>query len=165
VLARLGKVKGVEQCLVNRSGTLIRVTVERTADRDKVADEVLKVLAGDNREPSRLTGDELRRALAAEQWRPPDELSAIEFRTLAVRRVRGFARAEKLDRGVTEKLVRITEEQWDRLAGKAKPRGAKSDWSARCMEAAAAVADQAKELLTAEQTDRLRRHLTDPTRP
>jgi hypothetical protein len=164
VLARLGKVQGVERCLANRTGTLIRVTVAPTAERDKVAEEVLKVLAAANREPVRLTGAELRKALAGEEWRPPDELSAIEFRTLAVRRVRAFAADEKLARSVTEKLVRITEEHWDRIARKVKGQDTKTDWAARCARAAAAVADQAKGLLPAEQAERLRRQLTNPAR-
>ena len=70
-----------------------------------------------------LAGDDLKRALEEEQWRETwriGELSAIEFRTLAMHWVKTFARDEKLKQEATNKLVAITKEQWDRIAEEAK---------------------------------------------
>jgi hypothetical protein len=156
VLARLDKIEGLERTLANRGGTLVRVTAAATADPTKVADEAARVLTEEGRDPVGLTGDELRQALAEQEWHGPEELSAIEFRTLALRRVRAFAEAEKLDPETTERLVKIAEEEWDRLAGGGPPK-AGTDWERRCADFAAALVERAKTVLTAEQAERLRR--------
>jgi hypothetical protein len=157
VLARLDKIKGVERSLANRAGTLIRVSLAETAKTDRVAEEALGVLAEGKAAPTRLTGDDLEQALAREDWREADELSAIEFRTLVVRKVRAFAQAEELNKETADKLVKIAEQEWDRQATTAaKPRRAGgTDWRARCVKFASAFLDRAKALLTARQVERL----------
>lgn len=162
-LAALDKLEGVERSFANRTGTMVRVTVAAAADREKVAGEVSKLLAGNKRGPVRLGGDELERALDKEEWRETKriaELSAIEFRTLALGQVREFAATEKLDAKLTEELVKLAEEEWDRTAGRAvgdvKPASYAKNWSARCSQFAASFADRAKGLLSAEQHARLK---------
>jgi len=145
---------------------MVRVSVDPAADRDKVEEQVVKLLSDDQRNPKRATGAEFKQALDNEQWRKKeriDELSAIEFRTLGLRRVRTFAEDEKLDEDTTEKLIKIVEEEWDRLMNEVFPNKqketGKTDWAARCGQCAAAVVERAKSLLTAEQVERLKRSL------
>jgi hypothetical protein len=165
VLARLDKVEGVEKSSANRTGTMLRISVASSADRDKVAEATREILTKDNRKPVLLSGGELKQALAKEEWGSPADLSAIEFRTFALHRVKTFAEAEKLDKEASSKLVKIAEQQWERMAkggdccGKVKQPG---DWVAQFKQFAASVPDQAKELLVAEQTERLRQVLTKP---
>jgi hypothetical protein len=158
VLARLNEIKGVERGLANRAGTLIRVSLDETADLDRVAEEALDVLAREKAEPTRLTGDDLGQALKREEWQEADELSAIEFRTLVARQVRGFADAEQLDKVTADNLVKIAEEVWDSQARAAaaqpRPRGG-TNWTARCREFSSAFIDRAREVLTAQQLERL----------
>jgi hypothetical protein len=88
VLARLDRIEGVERSYTDGTGTLLRLSVAASADPDEVASEALVVL-GAERAPSRLAGKELDEALARAEWRDAGrvrELSAIEGRTLAVRR-------------------------------------------------------------------------------
>src|SRR5262249_24403232 len=93
--------------------------------------------------------------LAEETWYSPDELSAIEFQTLATREVRAFAEAEKLDENTTDRLVEMAEEEWERQA-KAAANAERPDWSARGAAVAGAFIDRAKGVLTAEQLERLK---------
>jgi len=163
VLVRLNKVEGVEKSSANRTGTMLRISVAPSADRDKVAAAVGEDLTKDNRKPVLFAGDELKQALMKEAWGSPGDLSAIEFRTFALHRVKSFAEAEKLDKETGSKLVKIAEQQWERISkegdccGKVKQPG---DWLAQFKQLAKAMPDQAKELLTAEQADRLRQVLT-----
>ena len=60
MLARLDHIEGVEGSRANRAGTLVRVSVADVADPERVAEEVGKRLAEEERRPSRLTGDGLR---------------------------------------------------------------------------------------------------------
>lgn len=161
MLARLDQIEGVERSRADRAGTLVCVSLAAAADPDKVAEQVAKVFAEEKRQSTRLTGEDLKQALAREKWYGPDELSAIEFRTLAVRRVRGFAESEKLDQDTAAKLVQIAEEEWDRLANAAdsperKRPGGGTDWNARCVAFAAAFIGRAKDLLTPPQVERLK---------
>jgi hypothetical protein len=162
VLARLNKIDGVERSFSNRTGTLLRIAVAPSADRDKVAAAVREDLTRDNRKPVLLTGAELKEALEKEEWHLPGELSAIEFRTLALDRVKTFAQAEKLDTETAAKLVKIAEQQWERLAkagdccGKNKQ---PADWLTQFQQFAVSVPEQAKELLPAEQAERLKQAL------
>lgn len=162
-LARIDKLKGVERSFANRTGTMVRVSVADAADREKVAGEVSKFLTDNKRAPVQLAGDELQRAIDKEEWRETNrisELSAFEFRTLALGRVREFAGAEKLDAKLTGELLRLAEEEWDRTAGKAvedvKPGSYAKDWSARCTRFATSFVERTKGLLTAEQHARLK---------
>jgi hypothetical protein len=165
VLARLDKIAGVEKSFANRAGTMLRVSVAPSADRGKVAKAVREILTRENRKAVLLAGHELEQALVKEEWGSPGELSAIEFRTLVLRRVKSFAEAEKLDKEVTDKLVKIAEQQWERIgraaAGKAKqPAEARAGYR----EFAIVVADRARELLSAEQVERLKEVLTSRLR-
>jgi copper chaperone CopZ/NADH:ubiquinone oxidoreductase subunit 3 (subunit A) len=167
VLAALDKIDGVEASSTNYTGTLIRISVTSTTDRDKVTEAVRKVMA-ENR-PVALTGDEFKRALDKEQWRGTGrvgELSAIEFRAITLYRVKTFAKAEKLDKDTTDKLVKIAEQQWDRITNEANKDGATQpeDWKNRCKKALPVFLEQAKEVLTAEQVERFRQSLTCPCR-
>jgi hypothetical protein len=170
VLARLDKIANVQQSLANRPGTMIRVTVNAAADKDKVAEDVLKVLTQEKRKPVRLTGEEFEQALRNEQWRDLEhvgELSAIEFRTLTLRRIKAFAEKEGLNKETTDKLVKISAEQLDRIAKAANPEKSDqlagiSQWLARYKEFARSVPDRAKDFLSADQVERLRQALASP---
>jgi hypothetical protein len=172
VLERLDKIDGVTASSANYTGTLIRISVAAAANREGIADEVRKELSADDREPTRLQGDRLTEALRKEEWRgigQIGELSAIEFRTLALARVRAFAEGEGLAEGVADKLLRLAEAEWDRLARSAEAKGTaqpphKTDWVGRCSQFALAFFEQAKELLTADQLERLKQRLPSQAR-
>src|SRR5262249_20159053 len=123
-----------------------------------------KRLAEDNREPVRLEGAALKAALDREGWRTIDqvgELTAIEFRKLALDRVKGFTRAEKIADENAGKLLKVAEAQWERLAqeaGRKEPKRPphKIDWKRRCREFAAAFTEEAGGLLTDDQRPRFR---------
>lgn len=160
MLAQLDQAPGVERSFANHTGNMVRVAVASTADPEKVAERIAQVLTEQKRGPVRLRDAELRRAIDNEHWRAGErvrELSFIEYRTLAVRQLRLFAEREKLDKETAAKLMTITEEEWDRLG---KEDGAKSrgpiDWRTRYGEAAAAVVERAKSVLSADQVGRLK---------
>jgi hypothetical protein len=167
VLGSLDKIEGVEASSANFTGTMIRVSVTNAADRAKVSQAVGKALA--ENDPVGLAGDELRRALEKEQWRGTariGELSAIEFRAMALYRIRTFARAEKLDKETTDKLTKMAEDQWERVAQEAKKEGATQpeDWGRRCKQSMPAMLARAKEVLSDDQLARLRKALATPCR-
>jgi hypothetical protein len=167
VLASLDKIDGVGASSANYTGTMIRVSVGSEPDRGKVAARVQKVLTDKANKAVRLVGGEFKRALAREEWREAariGELSAIEFRTLALHRVKTFAKAEKLDKKAADKLVEIAEQQWARICKEAKNDGATQpeDWRERTLAAFPAFLEQAKEVLTTEQVERFQRALMDP---
>jgi hypothetical protein len=159
VLARLDKIPNVEQSFTNYSGTMIRVTVAPAAEKDKVAKEILKVLTDEERKPVRLLGDDFEQALRKEEWRESKrvaELSVIEVRTLILRRMNAFAEKEKLDKEVRDKLAKIAEEELQRIAKSEKPPDSAREWRDRCNEFSRALIDRAKDLLPAEQLERLK---------
>jgi hypothetical protein len=165
VLSSLDKIDGVEASSSNYTGTMIRVSVTKATDRAKVAAAVGNALA-DN-EPVALAGDELRRALKQEQWRGTariGELSAIEFRAMAFYRIKTFARTEKLGKETTDKLTRMAEDQWERVAQEARQDGAiqPEDWRRRCMQAMPALLTRFKEVLSDDQLTRLKKALATP---
>jgi hypothetical protein len=166
VLAQLDKIEGVERSYANHAGNMVRLSVAAAADPAKVAEQALKVLKDQNRNPIRLTDDEFKVALTKEEWRAGErigELSSIEYRTLGLRRVKAFADQEKLDKEITNKLMKIAEEEWDRLAQENAPadpnQPGKVDWSARCRQFDDAVANRATPILTAEQMERFKKSL------
>jgi hypothetical protein len=167
VLASLDKIDGVQASSTNYTGTMIRVAVTTATDRAKVTEEVRKVL--EENKPVALAGDELETALEKEQWRETwrvGELSAIEFRVLARYRIKTFAEAEKLDKETTDKLVKMAEEQWERLAREAKKEKATQpeDWGNRCQKSIPVFLAQAKEVLSDEQVERFKKTLMTPCR-
>ena len=168
VLDRLDKIDGVEASSANYTGTMLCITVKAGADREKVAEAVQKDLAMDKRTPTRTTGDGLTKALKDEEWRGIDrigQLSATEFRKLNLDRVKAFTDEEKLNKDVVDKLLKLAEEEWDRMAkavdtteGSKPPH--KADWKGRCEEFAKVLVEKSKEMLTADQRDRLGKSLT-----
>jgi hypothetical protein len=167
VLASLDKIDGVQASSTNYPGTMIRVAVTSAAERAKVAEEVRKALA--ENKPVALAGDEFKRALEKEQWRETwrvGELSAIEFHTLALHRVKTFAKAEGLDKQATGKLVKIAVQQWERISKEAKSDGATKpeDWGKRIRAALPAFLEQSAGALTAEQVERFKQALTGQCR-
>jgi hypothetical protein len=167
VLAQLDKIEGVERSYANHTGNMVRLSVAAKEDPSKVSTQAAKVLNEQKRSPVRLAGDDLTEALDKEEWRESErvsELSAIEFRTLGLRRVRAFAEREKLGKETTDKLVRIAEEEWDRLAKQNAPEDPKQrgkvNWAARCRQFDDAVVNRAKPILTAEQMERLKESFT-----
>ena len=167
VLASLDKIDGVQASSTNYTGTMIRVAVTSAADRARVADEARKVLAENM--PVALAGDELKRTLEMEQWRETwrvGELSAIEFHTMALHRVKTFARAEKLDKETTDTLTKMAEDQWERLAQEAKGEKANrpEEWGNRCKKSIPVFLARAREVLTDDQLERFKKALTGPCR-
>jgi hypothetical protein len=167
VLERLDQVGGVQASAANYTGTMVRIWVAAGTDRDKVAEEVRKVLAENESKPVALAGDELRRALDREEWREAGriwELSAIEFRTLVPHRIRAFARAEKLDQKTADKLVRSAVDQLERVSKEAGKEGAirPRDWIGRCRKTLPLVLARAGEILAPGQLERFKKMLSGP---
>jgi predicted polyphosphate/ATP-dependent NAD kinase len=166
VLEQLDKIDGVEASSANHTGTMLRIAVRAGTDREKVAEVVHKRLAGDDRQPIRIEGDKLKAALAKERWRTKEqvgELTAIEFRKLALDRIKDFLQREKVADDATSKLREIAEALWDRLAQQAEMTAPKQlphkiDWKRRCRDFAAAFTDieETKVLLTADQQQRFK---------
>jgi hypothetical protein len=168
VLERLDETEGVEASFANYTGTMIRISVKTGADRSRVAERVRKALTDDDGKPVALAGDEFKRALEREQWRDVrriGELSAIEFHTLALHRVKTFAKAEKLDEESTDKLIKITEEYWESMTKEAQKDGAiqPKDLGNRLKKTLPAFLERLKEVLTNEQVERLKQTLTCST--
>ena len=86
------------------------------------------------------------------------ELSAIEFRKLALDRVQQFAEKEKLGLDLSKQLVKLAEREWDRLGkdADAKLPPHRADWSGRCKKFAEVFIEKAKGMLTGPQHDRLK---------
>jgi hypothetical protein len=167
VLASLDKIAGVQASSTNYTGTMIRVSVTSATERAKVADEVRKVLT--ESKPVVLSGDDYKTALNKEQWREAwrvGELSAIEFRTMALYRIKTFAQAEKLNKETTDKLVKMAEEQWERLTQEAKEDKATQpeNWRSRCKESIPRFLVRTKEVLSDEQVERFKKTLMTPCR-
>jgi hypothetical protein len=164
MLGRLDKLDGVAGSACNYTGTLVRVTVARGADRAKVEEAAGKVLAEDAGAAVPLTGDGARRALEHEHWRGANrvaELSAIEFHSVALYRLHTFAKAEKLDQATTDKLTAVAEQKWEQIAKEAAAAktNTPTDWGRRCKQAVGAFVEQSKDLLSPEQRTRLKEAL------
>jgi hypothetical protein len=167
LLASLDKIDGVRASSANYTGTMIRIAVNTAADRDQVAERARKLFSEEDRKAVALSGDELRQALETEQWRGAGqigELTAIEFHTMALHRVKAFAKAEKLNTATADKLTKMAEEQWDRMIKGAQEAKATrpEDLANRCKECIPAFLGQAKGILTAEQFEQFKRTLTTP---
>lgn len=165
VLLSLDKIDGVGASSANYTGTMIRISVIPEADRDEVAQEVRRALTEDGRKAVPLAGDEFRRALDQEEWRGAEcigELSAVEFRTLALHRVKKFAKVEKLDEKTADKLAEAAEQQWKRVSREANAEGATrpQDWGKRIKASLPAFLKEAKKVLNAEQLERFQQTLT-----
>jgi hypothetical protein len=179
VLEQLDKIDGVEASSANHTGTMLRICVRAGADREKVAEAVQKRLAEDDHKPVKVEGDELKAALDKERWRTKEqvgELTAIEFRRLALDRVKDFIQREKVADEPAAKLLKVAETQWDRLARQAAMKEPKQlphkiDWKRRCRDFATVFTEETKGLLTPDQRQRLKqlvelcvRRLPDPVK-
>lgn len=169
VLGSLDKIDGVEASFANYTGTMVRISVTPGADRDAVAGRVRKVLTEGERKAVPLAGEEFQRALDREEWRGAGrigELSAIEFHTLALHRVKTFTKAEKLDKETADKLAAIAEQQWDRIRKQARADGATApeDWGRHIKASLPAFLERAGGVLTAEQVERFKQTLTGQCR-
>jgi hypothetical protein len=167
VLESLDKIGGVLASSANYTGTMIRILVKTGSDRDKVAERVRKILEENGGRPLAFVNGDLKRALEQEQWRDArhiGELSAIEFHTLVLHRIRSFAKAEKLNPKTADKLAKIAEEQWRRIINEAKKDGVTQpkDLGNRVKKALPAFLECAKEVLSAEQAERFKQALTCP---
>jgi hypothetical protein len=179
VLEQLDKIAGVDASSANHPGTMLRIALKTEADRQTVAEVVRKRLASANRNPVRLKDHQLKAALEKERWRTKEqigELTAFEFRKLALDRVDAFSRSEKLAEASAAKLLRIAEAQWDRLALQAEAKEPKQlphkiDWKRRCREFATAFGEEAQRVLTPDQCQKFKqlvescfRELPDPVK-
>src|SRR5262249_5145484 len=89
-----------------------------------------------------------------------------EFRTMALYQVKTFAQAEKLDKETTDKLAKVAEDQWERLAQEVKEEKATQpeDWGNRCRKAIPVFLARAREVITNDQVERFKKALTTPCR-
>lgn len=157
----------MERSAANHAGKLIRVSIKTGTSRERVAGAVERELLALKGTPTRLTATESTKALQDEIWRGIDrigELTAIEYRTISLDRVRAFVEQEKLDAEASDKLQRLAENQWDRLARSAPTKRGdghpqKTDWQDRCAQFTKAMMEETTELLSADQRDRLRQEL------
>jgi hypothetical protein len=164
VLQRLDSIEGVAKASANHTGTMIRVTLTSPNKLEEVAEIVAKDLVAENFQPQRINGDEAQNALERQAWRGPErirELSAIEFRQLALRAIDDFSKNENLTEEVTAKLRQSAEKRWDRLADEAEPRDSgklpdQTDWRKRFRDFASAFFEDAQPILTDSQFSRLK---------
>ena len=127
-----------------------------TADPDVVARRVKEAFAKEDRQSVRVRGDELGKMVAAEEWRDAsrvDELSAIEFRTLAARRLKAFAEKEMLEEEITGKLLTLADNLWDELAAADGRRP--TNWPNRRARFIREFMERAKSVLTPTQMEHL----------
>ncbi len=167
VLASLDKIDGVEASSTNYTGTIIRVSVTHAKQRTKVAEEARKILA--ENKPIPLVGDELKTALRKERWRETarvGELSIIEFRTLALYRIKTFAQAEKLNKETTDKLTKILEDHLEGFTQEAKKQRVTrpEDLANRGKKSIPTFFGRAREVLSDEQIERFKKTLMTPCR-
>ena len=164
MIGKMNGVEGVEEAFANWSGEEIRVVVRRAEEREATAKRVENLLSGERQKPVAVEGAELERAIVGQAWFGAGkigELTSFEFRTMAKRRVEGFALKEKLADATKEKLLAIVEREWQKhgahpgtLPGDDEGYG--NYWKARLTEFKAAVAMGAKEILTAQEFEDLK---------
>jgi DNA-binding transcriptional MerR regulator len=113
--------------------------------------------------------DELKTALRKEQWRETarvDELSVIEFRTMARYRIKHFAQAEQLNKETTDKLMKILEDHLEHFAREAKKEKVTrpEDLVNRGKKSIPDFFGRAKAILSDEQIERFKKSLMTPFR-
>ncbi|MCI0332891.1 MAG: cation transporter [Planctomycetes bacterium] len=162
-LGEIDSMEGVTRSFSNWTGALIRVSVAKTSDREAVAERVRAVLAANQQKPSRIAGDDLTRALQKEDWRGADrifELTSYEFNTVAKRRINDFASSEGLKRSERTRLLDLVDELWEKAAEGLDTPKPESEayamyWRNRLDKFVTAYAHRARELLSAEQVEKL----------
>lgn len=162
-MSQINQIEGVSGTFSNWTGSLLRVEILPTADRETVAARVRTFLAADGQKPARVEGQELTALLSGVEWRDLSritELSSYEFKTVAKRRIDAFADSEKLDSSKRQQLLSIVDSLWDKSsAGLDNPKAdaaAYADyWQHRRDGFVTAYVEQAREVLTPEQVGRL----------
>jgi copper chaperone CopZ len=162
-LGEIDAMDGVTSSFSDWTGTLIRVSVAKTTHREAVAERVRAVLAASQQEPLRVAGDDLTRALQRKDWRGADrifELTSYEFNTVAKRRINDFASAERLKQSERVRLLDLVDELWEKAAQALDTPKPESEayamyWRNRMNMFVAEYAQRARELLSAEQVEKL----------
>jgi hypothetical protein len=167
LLASLDKIDGVQASFANFTGSMIRVSVNRADDRERVAELARRAVAAND--PVALSGEELDLALTNQQWRESSqvgELSAIEFRTIVFARIKAFAQTENLDKQTTDKLTELAKAQWQRIEQGAKKDKATlpEDWLNRVKKSIPDFLSRVKDVLSDAQFERFKQALltTEP---
>ena len=162
-LADIDRIEGVSRSFANWTGSRLRVSAARVAEREAVAARVGDYLATQQYGPSRVETNELGKALEGEEWRSADrihELSSFEFRTHARQRVEAFAQREGLEQVTTDKLLRMVDGLWQESGrGKGTPpsdeAGYPAYWNDRISTFKALLVNRAAVVLTEQQAARL----------
>jgi hypothetical protein len=139
----------------------LRISLDKDADREDVAQAATNVLTDNNARPSRLGEAESLDALSTEEWRDIErinELSTIEFRTVSVNRLKQYAIDEKMNPEAINELVQIAERTWDDHLKTVDPKVPphKADWNSQCHSVALAFIENAKHLLSEKQMEQLK---------
>lgn len=140
---------------------IVRVSLDKNASREDVAQAAMDILKENNARPVRLSEKESIDALSNDTWRSIErisELSLIEFRTTSIDRLKIYAADEKLSPKATDELVRIAELTWDDHEKTVDPKVPphKADWNGQCHAVALAFVANAKHLLTEKQIVQLK---------
>ena len=158
MLEQLAKVDGVKTAMANHAGSHVRVALSDDADSDAVAEELTTILNKEGRKPKPVTGNELVTLIESEKWRDSErigELSEIEFRTVFARRVKQFTEQGDFTEDVTAKLIKFSEE----VLADTPATTTETDWGEFCGGLASQMLEKAKEILTEQQLEDLRKKL------
>ena len=165
VIGKINALEGVDETFTNWSGQEIRVVTCCAMERDATAKRVEALLSAQKQKPQRIGEEaELEKRIKAQDWfgaQKVGELTAFEFRTVARQRAGAFALKEKLSDATKEKLLAIVERQWEKHGTLADTlpsdeEGYGNYWNSRLAAFKAAVATEAREILTAEQFENLK---------
>jgi len=165
VLARIDRLEGVSRSFSNWTGTRLRISAAPGVDRNTVAERVQALLSADGRQPVDVAGKEFTQALQNEDWHSAArlvDLSSYEFHAVAKRRLAAFADAEQLDAAKRAKLMSLVDRLWDKSAEGLDQPGSEAGaygeyWHARLDRFVGAYAERARDVLTAEQIEKLLR--------
>ena len=163
-MAKIDRLEGAEQSYCNWSGQQIGVVTCCAEERESVAKRVAEILSAEGTKASRMDEKELEARVNGQAWfggQKVGELTAYEFLTVARERTTAFASSETLDEATKGKLLAIVGRQWEKHA--AHPATAPSDaeayagyWRPRLEVFKEGLAQDARELLTAEQFEHLK---------
>ncbi len=163
LLWEVEKIDGVQRAYSNWTGTMLRISVAPASEPDAVAQRLHGVLIEQQFRPTRVTGDDLTRALRDDQWLGQDriaELSNYEFHTYGKQLIDELARDEKFDPQTTQKLHAIFDDVWGKSAeglGNPPPQqdAYAAYWNTRRQKMVDLFFPRAKELLTPAQVEKL----------
>ena len=154
MLEQLEEIEGVVSAMANHTGTLVRVSLTDSADRQLVASELASILKKQNRKPKQLFGDDVAKAITDEQWRVTErigELSEIEFRTVFSRRVDEFIEEQDLDEETVSKLTNFSQD----VLNETEKSDSNTAWVDFCQGLARRMLEKAKLILSDEELDAL----------